>query len=65
LNKFKIIIRFISALFFAAVCLGAFWVFGYEFDTRGDEAFMCFIVTVLHAIIGFVMPRFGENKNAL
>lgn len=65
MNKFKIIIRFVSALFFAALCLGGYWIFGYEFESRGDQAFQCFIVTILHAMIGFVMPRFKDNKDAL
>ncbi len=62
MNKLQVIIRFISAFAFAAASLAGFWLFGFEFNERGNDALQCYLVMLIHFVIGFVLPRFkGDN----
>ena len=58
--KYNIKARVWVSVIFVMVTLCAWWLSGFNFDVRGDEATFCFFTTVVAFIGGITCPIFDK-----
>jgi hypothetical protein len=46
----------------AVMVMLAYWVAGYDFDKRGDDALFCYILTVLTFVAVYFHPGFHKEQ---
>lgn len=53
-------LRITMTIIFTVGCLLIWWISGFNFDTRGTNAAICFMTTGASAALGYTFPFFND-----